>query len=319
LNPGSPAPQASVLIHTRLRAHRTGLIPSEDVKGKIINTLVKLKNSGLEEQTVKIVGFYLRHIAENVSLDSAEKVKEFIANKPVGNGFKGNLVKAYNYYCLVNNVVWDRPKYKWEQNKPKIPTEETLNKIITSCGWKYTVVFTLLKETGAMPKELSCVSLRDIDFERETITLRGRKGHHSRTIKLRPSVVAMLKTYLVRIGNKEPIFPTSKQMTKAWIKYRKRLAERLNEHELNTIRLYDLRHFKASMTYYKTKDVLFTKEVMGWKKLETALFYLQNLSFGSDEFHVCVARSLEEACRLVEQGFEYVTEVDGAKIFRKRK
>jgi hypothetical protein len=65
--------------------------------------------------------------------------------------------------------------------------------------------------------------------------------------------------------------------------------------------------------------VLFTKEVMGWKKLETALFYLQNLSFGSDEFHVCVARSLEEACRLVEQGFEYVTEVDGAKIFRKRK
>ena len=54
------------------------------------------------------------------------------------NGFKGNLVKAYNYYCLVNNIVWDRPKYKWEQNKPKIPTEESLNKIIASWGWKYT-------------------------------------------------------------------------------------------------------------------------------------------------------------------------------------
>jgi integrase len=106
------------------------------------------------------------------------------------------LVKAYNYYTLINNIVWERPRYKWEQNKPKIPSEETLNKIIASCGWKYSVVFTLLKETGAMPKELSGVSLRDIDFERETITIRGRKGHSSRTIKLKPNVVAMLKTYI---------------------------------------------------------------------------------------------------------------------------
>jgi hypothetical protein len=37
------------------------------VKGKIINTLLKLKNNGLEEQTVKIVGFYLNHLAVNVA------------------------------------------------------------------------------------------------------------------------------------------------------------------------------------------------------------------------------------------------------------
>jgi hypothetical protein len=28
---------------------------------------------------------------------------------------------------------------------------------------------------------------------------------------------------------------------------------------------------------------------------------------------------LKEACELLEAGFEYVTEIDGAKIFRKRK
>ena len=32
-----------------------------------------------------------------------------------------------------------------------------------------------------------------------------------------------------------------------------------------------------------------------------------------------VAETIQEACELVEAGFEYVTDMDGLKIFRKRK
>jgi hypothetical protein len=39
----------------------------------------------------------------------------------------------------------------------------------------------------------------------------------------------------------------------------------------------------------------------------------------NDEFHVKVAESLQEACKLLEVGFEYVTDMDGKKLFRKRK
>jgi predicted transcriptional regulator len=67
------SPKTSVLILTRLRAPSTRLLYSNninaDVKGKILKTLLKLKNNGLEEQTVKIVGFYLNHIAVNVNLE----------------------------------------------------------------------------------------------------------------------------------------------------------------------------------------------------------------------------------------------------------
>jgi heme-binding NEAT domain protein len=48
--------------------------------------------------------------------------------------------------------------------------------------------------------------------------------------------------------------------------------------------------------------------------MEKALFQTNN-----NEFHVKTAKTLEEACELVKVGFEYVTEMDGAKIFRKRK
>jgi hypothetical protein len=36
-------------------------------------------------------------------------------------------------------------------------------------------------------------------------------------------------------------------------------------------------------------------------------------------FHVKVAQSLDEACKLLEVGFEYVTDMNGTKLFRKRK
>jgi hypothetical protein len=38
-----------------------------------------------------------------------------------------------------------------------------------------------------------------------------------------------------------------------------------------------------------------------------------------DEYHVKVAQTLDEATKLLEVGFEYVTDMDGAKIFKKRK
>lgn len=38
-----------------------------------------------------------------------------------------------------------------------------------------------------------------------------------------------------------------------------------------------------------------------------------------DEYVSKVARTIEEARMLVEAGFEYVCEVEGAKLFRKRK
>ena len=37
--------------------------------------------------------------------------------------------------------------------------------------------------------------------------------------------------------------------------------------------------------------------------------------FESDQFHVGTAKTVAEACKLVEVGFEFVTEVDGNRIF----
>ena len=59
---------------------------------------------------------------------------------------------------------------------------------------------------------------------------------------------------------------------------------------------------------------------MGHKKIETTLVYTQLLHFEREDNYTCkVAKKIEEASQLIESGFEYVTEMDRLKIFRKRK
>lgn len=60
--------------------------------------------------------------------------------------------------------------------------------------------------------------------------------------------------------------------------------------------------------------------LLGHKSINNTLIYTHLVAFEqSDEYTSSVAKTVEEAQKLIEIGFEYVTEFDGVKIFRKRK
>jgi hypothetical protein len=59
---------------------------------------------------------------------------------------------------------------------------------------------------------------------------------------------------------------------------------------------------------------------MGHKKIETTLVYTQLLQFDKGNNYTCkIANNITEATQLIESGFEYVTKMQGMKLFRKRK
>ncbi len=60
-------------------------------------------------------------------------------------------------------------------------------------------------------------------------------------------------------------------------------------------------------------------ELLGHRDIKTTLIYTQLVNFESDEYHSAVAKTIEEARKLIEAGFEYVCDVDGVKLFRKRR
>ncbi len=93
---------------------------------------------------------------------------------------------------------------------------------------------------------------------------------------------------------------------------------------ISRITLHMLRHWKATMEYHKAKDILHVMKTLGHKAIQNTLIYidLEKAAFRSpedDEYIVRVAKTMDEACDLLEAGFEYVTDMDSAKIFRKRK
>jgi len=295
--PGSPAWEADVLDQARLRPLSTGLEPN------ILNLLINLKTRGLSENTLKDISAKLRFLGKHANLNNPLEVNKFISNIAASNAYEHNLIKVYGYYVRNNKLEWDRPKYRFERKPIKIPSEENVNLIIEKSSKMYAVIFTVLKETGAMPYELSKVSLSDIDLDKGLLSVQGFKGHASRTFKLRPNTVAKLKWYVAHYGNKAKLFPGSEYLSKAWRRNRNSVAKQ--NPILKSIHLYHLRHFFASTFYHRYRDPILLMQMMGHKDLQRVMTYVQLLANPSDDEWTCkTARTIDECKALIESGFE---------------
>lgn len=282
----------------------------------------ELKSAGYSDGTLKGYSKRLKMLAKHVNLDNSGAVKSLIAGQESwSNSYKEGIVNAYTNYVRQYGLSWKKPVYKRSQRLPNVPTTEQVNRIIAHAGRKYALVFSILRNTGLRPIELHRLTLRNIDLEKGIIYPETAKGGNLRALKLKPSTLAMLKEYVVKSnsGLNETMFPSTDVVSHVFMRIRNRLAKRLHEPGLKKFRLYDLRHYFATMLYHKTKDILYVKEQLGHRRLENTLVYTHLISFKDEEYIVRVAKTVKEACKLIEAGFEYVTEIDGAKLFRKRK
>ncbi|NIR87027.1 tyrosine-type recombinase/integrase [Candidatus Bathyarchaeota archaeon] len=279
-----------------------------------------MKKDGYAESTIKTTGKRLRMMArEGVNLDDPNKVKEYIATKVSSNGYKGALCDVYSRYLRYNGLTWFRPRYERDDQPPYVPTEEEIDILIANAGRKYSLLLSLIKDTGMRPIEVERTRVRWFDLQRGSINVQTAKHGLGRTLELRPQTLAMLKEYLGThdLGLNDRIFAKVKTIRGEFRHIKHRTAWKLQRPELLRISLYSLRHFFGTMTYHRTKDILYTQRKMGHRNLKNTLVYTHLVNFKSDDYIVRVAETVEEACKLVEAGFEYVTEIDNVQIFRK--
>ena len=104
---------------------------------------------------------------------------------------------------------------------------------------------------------------------------------------------------------------------------RKRTAHKLVNPRIAKIHYHLIRHWYATLLYHKTRDTHYVAQMLGHKHTMTTEIYInmEKMAFNitSNEYTVKVAATIEEACQLLEVGFEYVTEIDGKKLFRQLK
>jgi hypothetical protein len=77
------------------------------------------------------------------------------------------------------------------------------------------------------------------------------------------------------------------------------------------------------MEYHKTKDIIHVKNMLGHKNINNTMIYInmeQALFLeANDQFTCKTATNVKEATELIEAGFEYIQEIDGIRLYRKRK
>lgn len=171
------------------------------------------------------------------------------------------------------------------------------------------------------PVELVNLRLKDVDLETGRVYPGTAKRGSGRVLQLKPSTLAMLKRYIHKhnINQKTQIWASTRRLSENWMRLRKSVAEKLSEPHLTQIRLYDLRHFYATMLYVKTKDIVHVKRQLGHRNIANTLRYVGILSLDMEEFVVKVAIDIEGSKQLLEQGFSFVAIIEGAYVFKKVK
>jgi integrase len=105
---------------------------------------------------------------------------------------------------------------------------------------------------------------------------------------------------------------------------RRRIAKNLSNPAILQVHFHSFRHWKATMEYHQTKDLIHVQEVLGHKNIEitrSCICIEKALHKSSDDvkFHITVASNKAEIMQLLELGFEYIMQKDSLAYFRKRK
>ena len=304
-------------------ASREGTQQTADTKGKIIEFLWHLEKQGKSKYTILCRKYMLGTLVKlGANLFDPESVKDAIAKNPKwGIQSRAQAVSCYKSLARFLRIDWEPPKYIPPDSLPFIPLEKELDTLTHGSGRFLGAFLQGLKDTGADPGELAALRWIDVNPQSKTVAINHPvKGHNARILKVSDEFLARIN----RIPKaKEGIFSNVRSVLSNFTTQRKRIANAYGNPRLLKITLRTFRHWKGTMEYHKTHDVYHVKRILGHKRLRSTEIYI-NLEHAvfeeqNDEFHVKTATTLEEACKLLEVGFEYVTDMDGYKLFRKRK
>ena len=76
------------------------------------------------------------------------------------------------------------------------------------------------------------------------------------------------------------------------------------------------------MEYHKPQSIIRVQKLLGYKSVLNTQIYVnleQAIFEINEDYEIKTAETLDDACKLLEVGFEYVTDMEGKKLFRKRK
>ena len=319
---------------------REGTKPDlETVKGEILEYLFHLQKQGYRESTIKQKNQLLhRLLTLGADLHVPDTVKAVIARLDRSESYKFLLCIAYEGFAKHIGLAWTRPNYKQTEKLPFIPHEVEIDSLIAGTDRKTATMLRLLKETAMRLGEAWMLEWTDLDMENRTLRCNNpEKNSRPRLFTLSPDLTQMLNQLPkvnqfifgcgrgIQQGKTDPAKHRrliERQKSRITMQ-RHRVAAKLQNPRIEKITYPTLRHWKATMLYHQTKDILYVMRFLGHRSIKNTLIYidLETACYPneSEEYITKVSKTEAEICSLIEAGFEYVLQKDDLAYFRKRK
>jgi integrase len=293
-------------------------IDAATAKGLLLQYELWLAKEGYGEKS-RYIDCIRMLINSGADVLNPEHVKEIIGKKKWKDGTKMQACYAYDAMTRMLKLSWAMPTYKQEENLPFIPEPKEIDSLISAArSRKLATYLQTLRETMADPTEALRLKWINLNLKENSIVInRPVKNHNPRQIPITNQLVSMLNMLPKK---SELVFDTSyTKIAERFRNMRKKVASNLQNPRILSITLRTFRHFGATMLYAQTRDILLVKKLLGHKKIENTLKYTQLINFKDNEYETATATDIEEAKQLISSGFEYVTDMNSIKLFRKPK
>jgi integrase len=301
------------------------VIGTPDIIGKILNYQLYLERKGRKPLTVnQAVRRLTMYVEKGIDLLDPEQVKDFLARQKLwGNRTKIIEVTIYDGFLKFLKIPWEKPEYKPERKPTFIPNEEELDQLIAGSGRKMVIFLKLLKETAMRFGECHQLQWTDINFQRKQISIQTEKGSDPRVIPISQALIEMLSNMPRK---SERLFPATRgAITSNYYMQRKKIARKLGNPRIMKISLHTFRHWRITKYAHEVGgNYALVQEFSGHRDIESVAVYIHlrkqiYLNGREDEYIVEIARTVEEASKLISVGYEFVHEYNGVMIYRKRK
>jgi integrase/predicted RNA-binding Zn-ribbon protein involved in translation (DUF1610 family) len=304
-----------------------------DTKGLLAQFYLYLE----KEAYCETIGYpnLIKYLAtKGADLHDPESVKTVIArmtrvNKQgetvkVKNGTKMLYCAAYDVFCKMLGIQWQKPSYRQEEKEVYVPFESELDALINGAKSRRMATYLqTLKETFADPSEALRIRWIDIDSKNSTIKIDFPvKNHNTGTMQVSNKLISMLSALP---HTKERVFPyTYKVISESFRKLRKQVAAIQQEPRILAVELRGFRHWGGTMLSFNTNgNVLEVKRLLRHKAIASTMKYIGQIVFKTDEFETTSATTLEEILKLGSDGWlEYsVVKMNGIEVhcFKKPK
>jgi integrase len=277
-----------------------------------------MEADAFSRQTINNTRKYLTALSRQTDINDPEKVKAVIYQKQSSDAHKKIMAYAYKRYADYYKLAYTMPKYHPKSRQIKIPTKEKVETLINSARAPLCLKLRISAETGLRPIQVHSLRVKDANLETRQLYPEPAKNGNAIVSKISTNTADQLAEYINQnqLKNDEKLFKESEEeYCKHYREYRNRLANKLKDQTLKTIRLYDLRHYFATMLFAKCNNILVVKQALGHKCLDTTMIYTQLLENIDPDYECQTTDNTDQAKKLVESGFEYVATTPESTIY----